>query len=174
MVKIYDYVGPIEIKEAVADDASGVSITSADDLRAWSEQQDEWDEDRLTVTFVVVPNGTARVAPRRSEHVACALGGPVLAAGELTVRLKPRIEIVEATNQSTGYCPEPECWQAARSALTAAGVPCPTELTHSYIFRLCTQCGERNLIKDDWFECDSCGQDLAREWNFDEIAPQEG
>jgi len=168
MLRLYDYVGPTEVKEAVTGQPAGVSITSADDLRGWAARQDEWDGDSLTVTFVVLPAGTLRVAPRRSEHVACALGGPVLAAGELVVGLEPRLAITEATNQSTGYCPEPACWVAARAALAALGVPCPAELTHAFRFRLCRRCGQRNLIKDDWFVCDACGHDLPHEWNFDE------
>lgn len=167
MARLYDYVGPTEIKEAVAEYPAGISILSVDDLLTWLEQQDEWSDDSITVTFIVSPEGTLRIAPRRSEHVACAQGGPVLAAGELTFRLKPRLEVVGATNQSTGYCPEPECWEATRSTITALGILCPAELTYAYTFRLCVQCGERNLIKDDWFECSSCGQELPHEWNFD-------
>lgn len=168
---MYEYVGPAEIKESVEEDAAGTSILSADELRDWLQLQDEWSDDTVTVTFVVSPAGALRLAPRRSEHVACALGGPVLAAGELTLRSKPQLEVVGATNQSTGYCPEPSCWGAARAALKALGVPCPAELTHAYTFRLCVECGERNLVKDDWFECGCCGRELPREWNFDAAGP---
>ena len=36
------------------------------------------------ITFVIGVDGVLRVADRRSEHVACAGGGDVLSAGELT------------------------------------------------------------------------------------------
>ncbi len=75
---LYHYVGPAKIKAAVAGDDSGVSVTRADVLLAWAGEQDEWEGEVLTVTFVVVEDGTLRIAPQRSEHVACARGGPVL------------------------------------------------------------------------------------------------
>lgn len=164
----YSYVGPADIKESTVGHSAGVTICTTKDLSAWARQQDEWDCETLTVTFVVLPDRTLRVAPRRSEHVACALGGSVAAAGELTLCLKPKLMVVGATNQSTGYCPEPGCWDAARSTLMALEIPCPSELTSCYTFRMCPGCWERNLIKEDWFVCDLCGHDLPHEWNFDE------
>ncbi len=168
MAALYDYVGPSAIREAVVGDDSGVTIDSVDTLRAWSATQEEWEDGLLTLTFVVVPDGVLRVAPRRSEHVACALGGPVLAAGELTLTREPELAVIYATNQSTGYCPRPECWSAALAALQAAGIPCPVDLTQSYDFRFCTACQERMLVKEQWFVCDLCGNDLPQEWNFGE------
>lgn len=162
--RLYGYVGPEHL--CTGDHSAGVSIGSEGDLRDWLSRQDEWRDDLIEVTFVVTSLGVLRVAPRRSEHVDCAMRGPVQAAGELTMRLKPRLEVVAATNQSTGYCPEPGCWEAARAALAAIGVPHLRGLTHAYNFRLCNHCGERNLIKDGWFECGSCGHELPREWNF--------
>lgn len=116
MPRSYDYVGPPALASTVVGDPTGVTIRCADDLVRWAREQDEWDGESLTVTFVVPTDGTLRVAPRRSEHVACALGGSVLAAGELTIRLEPELAVVAATNQSTGYCPEPSCWDVARAA----------------------------------------------------------
>jgi hypothetical protein len=171
MPRSYDYVGPSEIASAVVDDRTGVTIRSADDLVRWAREQDEWDGESLTVTFVVPTDGALRVAPRRSEHVACALDGSVLAAGELTIRLEPELEVVAATNQSTGYCPEPSCWDAARAALDALGIRCPRELTSAYVFRQCPRCGERNLVKEEWFVCALCDEDLPRAWNFDRRPP---
>ena len=171
MPRSYDYVGPPEIASAVVGDATGVTIRSREDLVRWAREQNEWDGGSLTVTFVVSTDGALRVAPRRSEHVACALGGSILAAGELTIRLEPELEVVAATNQSTGYCPEPSCWGPARAALDALGIRSPRELTSAYVFRRCPRCGERTLIKEEWFVCALCGEDLPREWNFDRLPP---
>jgi len=165
--KLYHYVGPDEIRRAVAGDPSGTSIRTATDLIAWATTQDEWCGDSLIATFVVSSDRTLRVAPRRSEHVACALGGSVLAAGELTVCLVPELEITEVTNQSTGYCPEPSCWEVVRSCLVALGIAGPEHLTKVYTFRRCVDCGERNLVKDGRLFCDLCEHELPAEWNFD-------
>ncbi|WP_052550962.1 hypothetical protein [Enhygromyxa salina] len=167
MPKSYEYVGPPEIRAAAKREQLGVSVRSAEELAAWVRNQPEWDGDSLTATFVVVPDGTLRVAPRRSEHVGCALDGAVLAAGELTICLAPQVQIIAATNQSTGYCPQPSCWDVARAALGAIAIACPEHLTSAYEFRRCPSCGERNLVKEDWFVCVFCDTDLPREWNFD-------
>lgn len=163
----YSYVGPIEIKEKAAELYNAFSIRHADEFKSWAQQQNEWENDTLTITFVVLLDQILRVASRRSEHVACALGEKVLAAGELTICLKPQLVVIGATNQSTGYCPKPECWKIAYSILTQLEIPCPKGLTYSCEFRKCPQCGERNLVKENWFVCDLCGHDLPHEWNFE-------
>lgn len=164
--RAYSYVGPAKIRESIAEYPEGTPISCASGLLAWLQQQDDWAGEVLVATFTVALDQSLWIAPRRTEHVACARGESVLAAGELTLRGQPQPEVVGATNQSTGYCPEPSCWEAARLAFGAVGIPCPQELTYSYTFRLCEGCGERNLIKDDWFECAICGDELPREWNF--------
>jgi hypothetical protein len=73
---------------------------------------------------------------------------------------------VGASNQSTGYCPDPDCWPAVAAALDRAGIPHPGRFTVEVIFRRCPSCGERNLVKDDWFVCALCEAELPREWNF--------
>jgi len=63
----------------------------------------------LIVTFVIDQSGTLLVADRQSEHVACAGRQPVLSAGEMTFLVSGKVvEMAEVSNQSTGYCPEPE------------------------------------------------------------------
>ena len=52
------------------------------------------------------------------NHVACAAGGPVLSAGEIT--FDDDMTVAEITNQSTGFCPEPESWPAVSDALDRA------------------------------------------------------
>jgi len=155
-MRIYRYVGPAEIRARVAGDPAGTPIHAGSDLPL--------DE---PLTYVVTVDGTLRVANRRSEHVACAGGGDVLAAGELTAsRIAGVIRIVDISNQSTGYCPEPACFPAVARALDAAGIARPTNFTVPTIFRRCDACGERNLVKDDWYECAICGADLPASWNF--------
>lgn len=70
------------------------------------------------------------------------------------------------SNQSTGYCPDPDSWSAVGAALDRAGVPHAGEFTEPVIFRRCPACGGRNLVKDDDFVCAVCGGDLPARWNF--------
>jgi hypothetical protein len=74
-----------------------------------------------------------------------------------------RVGVVEASNQSTGYCPEPESWTAVAAALDRIGVPHPGGFTLEIMFRRCPKCGERNMVKDGWF---ACGAELPKEWNL--------
>ncbi|MCA9701240.1 MAG: hypothetical protein KC431_27205 [Myxococcales bacterium] len=168
MSRLYRYIGPLEIAQGALAHPVGTPIHSPHDLEHWSAAQPDWLDHTLTATFIVLPDGTLRVAPRRSEHVGCALGGPVAAAGELILSRKPRLEVISFSNQSTGYCPEPDCLHAIRAALAALPIPCPAAFTPAYEFRRCVHCGERNLIKDDHYECDCCGLALPQTWNFDD------
>lgn len=168
MTTVYEYVGPPEIRDALDGRGTGAPVRSRQELQAWLAKQEDWGDGRITVTYVVAVEGGLRVAPQRSEHVACASGAAVLAAGELTFQLEPRLEVVMASNLSTGYCPKPECWGAVASVLASLGVPAPTGFSTSYVFRRCPACRERNLVKDDWFECSCCGADLPKSWNFSE------
>jgi hypothetical protein len=155
MPKVYAYVGPAEIKLRVAEDPPGTPILAS------TVPLDE------PLTYVVTLDGILRVAHRRSEHVACAGGGEVLAAGELVAeRVAGGVRIAEISNQSTGYCPEPECWPEVARALDAAGIAHAGRFTAPVVFRRCDACGERNLVKDEWFECAICGAELSRVWNF--------
>lgn len=154
----YAYVGPEAIRERHAGDAPGTPIRSAAELARLTTST-------IVLTYVVTLDGVLRVADRRSEHVACAGGGPVLAAGELTATHAGAV--IEASNQSTGYCPEPSCWTALRDALERAGIEHPGQLTREFVFRRCPACHERNLVKDGWFECSLCGAELPERWNFD-------
>jgi hypothetical protein len=152
----YFYVGPAEIREAVREHPVGALVTSVADLIAQAA-------DSSVLTYVVTLDGQLRVADRRSEHVACAGGEPVLAAGELGV---DRGIVVTASNQSTGYCPQPGCWTALAAALDRANIEHPDRFTRAFEFRLCEACGERNLVKDGWFVCSLCDAELPESWNF--------
>lgn len=163
----YYYVGPIGIRELARSQPAGARITSLDELRAWLESSDAIEltsaQTRIA-TFTVDLSNTLLLAPRRSEHVACASGGPVLCAGEIT--FDNNFEVIEITNQSTGFCPEPESWPFVAIALDRAGITHPGRFTTEVIFRLCPNCQQRNIVKDLWFHCALCDSKLPSHWNF--------
>jgi hypothetical protein len=91
----------------------------------------------------------------------------VLSAGELYFLVRDEgVEVAEASNQSTGYCPEPASWPAVAAALERIGVAHPGRFTVEVVFRRCETCGERNVVKDGWFVCGVYGAELPGEWNF--------
>jgi hypothetical protein len=169
MPRLYHYIGPAEIMARVAGRPAGTRIDAAADLARWAGDTAQR-PDRgglLTATFVIDAGGHLRVADRRSEHIACAGGGPVLSAGELFFSLSgDRIELVGVSNQSTGFCPEAASWPAVAAALDQAGSRHPGRFTTEITFRRCEACGERNVVKDGWFVCGVCGAELPAEWNF--------
>ncbi|BEL04964.1 hypothetical protein Q0Z83_031550 [Actinoplanes sichuanensis] len=107
---------------------------------------------------MITIDGVLLLAPRRSEHVACAAGADVLAAGEIT--FTPDGGVSAVTNQSTGYCPQPCCWPAVDAALNRAGIAHPGAFTSAFVFRHCTVCTHLNVIKDDVYVCAHCDTDL--------------
>jgi len=162
-VRRYRYVGPLDVLAAVRPGSEGQAIGSLSDLGAWlgAHEPDE------PFTYVVDLAGVLRLAPRRSEHVACAAGAPVLGAGEITfAREAGRWTVGEVSNQSTGYCPDLTSWAAVRHALDRAGVAHPGGFTLPIEFRRCPECHERNLVKDHDFVCALCGADLPERWNL--------
>ena len=163
MPRQYHYVGPERIRERVRDHPPGAPVPSAAALTAWMRAEGA---SALIVTYTVGTDRLLRVADRHSEHVACAGLRPVLAAGEMTVEVWAGApEVVEVSNLSTGYCPEPACWAAVAESLDRAGIPHPGVLTAEYEFRRCERCGQRNVVKDEWLFC-SCGAALPETWNF--------
>jgi hypothetical protein len=161
----YRYVGPAEFRDRViAVDA--VAVDAPASLDGWLAGRDRGDLAE-PVTFVVALDGVLRLAPRRSEHIALAGGRDVLAAGETTfASAGTGWRVAEVTNQSTGYCPDPDCWPAVARALDRVGVPHPGGFTDRVIFRRCPSCGERNIVRDDDFTCALCGSALPAQWNF--------
>ncbi len=170
MPRLYRYVGPHEIRKRVEGMPPGAAIRSAADLAAFVETSGASPiaGGLVPLTFVVMGDGELRVALRGSEHVACAGGAEVLTAGELFVArdLPGEVRIEEASNQSTGFCPEPTSWPALAIALDRANVRHPGRFTQEIVFRRCTMCNERNLVKEDWFVCALCDAPLPAEWNF--------
>ena len=155
---MYRYIGRAEDREDAARQPGGVAIRSLDDLVRWVAANPDAAEEGAT--YVVDLGGVLRLAPRRSEHVACARGQEVLAAGEL--RATPAGKVLEISNHSAGYCPGPECWPAVASALASAGVAGPPFFTRVHIFRRCRRCDQMNLVKDGWFVCVFCDAELPR------------
>jgi hypothetical protein len=167
--RLYPYVGPGEIKARVAGRPAGTRIASAADLIAWAQGtgQQTGPDGLVAATFVIDEKGDLLLADRRSEHVACASGGPVLSAGEMFFLMEgDRVEVAEVSNQSTGFCPEQGSWPAVAAALDRIGVAHPGRFTIEVVFRRCVGCGERNVTRDGWFACGVCGADLPVEWNF--------
>jgi hypothetical protein len=167
-MRLYHYVGPPEVRERDRG-AGGLVVHSVDDVRAWAAGRDRLPDDTVPATFVIDADGRLRLADRRSEHVACAGGGPVRSAGEMFLLVDDsHLEVVAVTNQSTGFCPEPASWPAVAAALAldAAEFHHPGGFTTEIVFRRCEGCGQRNVVKDGIFECGVCGGPLPADWNF--------
>ena len=166
----YTYVGPQEILDNLGLSSMRLPVIGPDSVLGWiaSQQQEFSGENSIVATFIIDTDLRLWINDRRSEHVLCAAGQPVLAAGEITFLIQDEtVEIIEITNQSTGYCPPLETWSAVVAAITPLNIAFPSEFTSKYIFRLCDACGTRNIVKDDWYICSVCDADLSQEWNFD-------
>ena len=163
---IYPYVGEETTRQAAARQPGGIVVESRADLARWLAANREGLAEGAT--FVVDRAGRLRLAPRRSEHVACAGGGPVLAAGEMFFRpgAGAVTVVAEVSNLSTGYCPPPESWPAVAAVLDRLGVAYPGRFTTEVVFRRCEKCGERNVVKDGWLVCAVCGASLPALWNL--------
>ncbi|GII26985.1 hypothetical protein [Planotetraspora mira] len=121
-------------------------------------------------TFVIDMDGVLRLAPRRSEHVACAGGARVLSAGEMSVsREAGRWVVGEVSNQSTGYCPDISSWSVVAEALDRAGLRHPSGFTQAVLFRCCPHCQELNIVREGDFVCVFCGGDLPEASNIDPV-----
>ncbi|MEU8777081.1 hypothetical protein [Streptomyces sp. NPDC048606] len=166
----YRYVGPGALFGLVRPGRVGRSIRSAADLREWASVLGAA-EAVEPFTYVVDAAGVLRCAPRRSEHVVCAGGAAVLAAGEMSLREEAgRWVVEEVSNQSTGYCPDVDSWPAVADALGAAAIEHPPGFTHAVVFRRCPACGELNIVREEYFVCVFCDGALPEVWN---VAPSE-
>ncbi len=150
-------------------------IATIADLAAWigATHQRVDSAGHIVATFVVDAEGNLLLADRSSEHVQCAGGQPVRSAGEMVFDCSGnpwRVE--EVSNQSTGYCPEPESWPQVAAALHAIPMEHPGQFTAMYIFRRCPGCDQINLVKGGYFACAVCGTDLPEYWNLDAYSSQ--
>lgn len=172
MSRLYRYVGPDHIRLEAVGTEPGARIDTLADLVRWLERVTQR-RPLVTATFTVSPEGVLHLADRRSEHIACSNGQPVLAAGELTFEVAGNglIRVESASNQSTGFCPEPSSWSHVAIALERLHVSHPGRFTMEFNFRKCPTCGQTNIIKDDYFFCDVCGNELPVEWNYDGSPP---
>ncbi|GAA2286609.1 hypothetical protein GCM10010415_66590 [Streptomyces atrovirens] len=165
----YRYVGPAGLKAAVRPGSGGCRIDSAADFGSWVAERSAA-ELVEPFTFVVGMDGVLRLAPRRSEHVACAGGEMVLSAGEISfVREAGRWAVADVSNHSTGYCPDVSSWSAVAHALDGIGLERPSGFTHEVVFRRCPGCQEHNIVREGDFVCVFCGNDVPETWNVDPV-----
>ena len=162
-MSLFHYVGSNDLLEGLASQPRGGRISSPNDIYSWLKaSQQILIDGRVTVTFVLDSSAELLIADRRSEHVRCAGGLPVLSAGEITFQVEPNLEIVEISNQSIGYCPNPGSWSHIETTLTTIGIPYPSGWTLACIFRRCPKCQSLNIVKDEVYRCLVCDADLPR------------
>ncbi len=165
----YKYVGPERILSSIKEDSLRKLIKSKTDILSWIDESEQTCDisGYFAATFIIDADRNLYIADRNSEHVACARGKEVLSAGEIFFELNNNeISVAEISNKSTGYCPEPESWVIVDEVLDNIGVKHPGEFTTEIIFRLCKNCGQRNIVKHDWFSCGACSSELDKHWNF--------
>lgn len=163
----YRYVGPPALLTALQPGYAGWRISAPADFAIWIAHRSAAE---LTepFTFVIGTDGLLRLAPRRSEHVACAGGRSVLSAGEIAfVRAANRWVVSEVSSHSTGYCPDVSSWPAVAEALDRVALARPSGFTHEVVFRRCPQCQERTIVREADFFCVFCGTELPSVWNVD-------
>jgi hypothetical protein len=155
----YRYVGPAELLPTRS--LGGAPIVSRAGLDQWIANQGKRDQGE-PFTFVIDRDEVLRLAPRRTEHVDCAGGGEVLAAGEIQfTQHEGQWLAEEISNQSTGYCPDIECWSAVSATLDRLDVYHPGHFTRPIVFRLCPRCHERNVVRDGVFVCAMGSDDVS-------------
>jgi hypothetical protein len=167
-MRTYRYIGPKRIADQATSTPAGTPVRSAADVVRWVREsgQRPGPDGCVIATFVVNAAEVLLVADRHSEHVACAGRQPVRSAGEITFRMASRsVEVVAVSNQSTGYCPEPESWAAVVAALSAAGLEPTAGFELACVFRRCPRCGSINVVKGGVFECGACGAELPAAYN---------
>lgn len=166
--RVYAYIGAADLNDPELFQTERTQIVS--DVQTLMLLQKGQRQKRLgpsVYTFVVDTYGQLWVADRQSKHVSCARGGDVLSAGGMTFDVEDgRAVVTGVTNHSTGYCPEPDSWPSVQAALDRANLPHPGRFTQELVFRLCENCGQRNVVKENDYTCAVCGNELPQEWNF--------
>lgn len=167
-MKLYKYVGSTDIKKSVSSYPIGTRIKSQEDIKTWINSTGQHIDNAgfIICTFVIDSEGYLRIADRHSEHVTCSGRNPVISAGEIFfVQNKNKYEIAEISNQSTGFCPEPESWLSVSQVLNLIPINHPGKFTVIFIFRRCIKCGLLNVVKEDLFFCADCNTILPKKWN---------
>jgi hypothetical protein len=166
----YRYVGPADLGSHARPGPQVVIVTSPGVLAGWLAGRSR-DELAEPFTFIVALDGLLRLAPRRSEHVDCAAGQDVLAAGEVLFAVAGgQWQVSEISNQSAGYCPDPDSWPAVARALDRAAIAHPGDFTHKFVFRRCPACAQVNIVRDGNFACALCDGALPAQWNISQPA----
>lgn len=148
-MRSYRYIGPPDLIPKGAFPPRTL-VDSRNTLKNWiTDHADEIDiEDNIAATFIVDINYLLWIADRSSEHVECARESDVLSAGEIfSTYLNGEPAIDHITNQSTGYCPEPESYPAIKRALYTTDISYPASYEPEFIFRLCTKCEAKDSQK---------------------------
>ncbi|MFJ9776243.1 hypothetical protein ACIRVF_34265 [Kitasatospora sp. NPDC101157] len=173
--RAYRYVGPPELRElATGGGRVGQPVRTESGFAAWVGARPAA-ELAEPFTFVVDLGGALRLAPRRSEHVACANGELVLSAGEIGFQRSDGggaggagWEVGTVSNLSTGYCPDVVSWPAVAAALDRIGLPRPGGFTQAVVFRRCPDCGQCGIVREAHYVCVFCDADLPERWNVDD------
>lgn len=147
--RVYSYIGASDLNDPKLFQTERTLVATGGEflatLQYWQRQKRYAP---AIFTFIVDTDGLLWIADRQSEHIACARGGDFLSAGEITFETEDDHIIVSGvTNQSTGYCPEPESWPAVATALDGAHLSHLGHFTQEFI-------------------CGVCGKELEQEWNF--------
>ena len=74
--------------------------------------------------------------------------------------------VSDISNQSTGYCPDPDSWPAVAVALNRIDVAHPGDFTHKVAFRRFPACGQLNIVRDGGFACAVCDSPLPAQPNI--------
>lgn len=169
--KEYEYVGPKEIYNQINEKYKGTRIKTLDDILSWMivNYGKPKINDIVICTFVIDLKGKLLIADRHSEHVQCANGEKVKSAGEIgfLVDNKKMISVSSVTNQSTGYCPSSASWFEVEIALKKIiGLDIPEKFETEFIFSYCQNCKTRQIVKDEYFFCPKCDQELLSENEF--------
>ncbi|MFG3016338.1 hypothetical protein ACGFZB_39045 [Streptomyces cinerochromogenes] len=165
--RVYRYGGPAELRPDAGTGPDVNRVGSAAEFEAWAAARPAAELDE-PFTYVVGTDGALRLAPRRSEHVACAGGDAVRSAGEITfARRAGHWTVTDVSNHSTGYCPDVTSWPAVAEALERAGLAHPGGFTHAVVFRRCPACQERGIVHEGEFVCVFCGGELPEAWNVE-------
>ena len=166
--KAYSYVGDADLNDPQLFGTERIMVTTDGAFHARLQRAGIKAGATLSVfTFIVDTGGLLWIADWPSKHVSCARGGDVLSAGKMTFDIENGRGVVSGvTNMSTGYCPQPDSWPSVGAALDHACLPHPGRFTQEFIFRLCENCGQRNVVKEEDYTCEVCGSQLPQEWNF--------